>query len=148
MVWDDESSKQEELIATIKELHLPIELKSDYKLYSLRDIIEQVESLPQLELNVNEEIEINEPYINYNSRKTEITEKVKKIGQLQQKIKALRSYHDLVNLKIGDRHNIQENIPSSKNNIYDEIAKLRVIIEKFKSLDETKKQMLIELLNQ
>lgn len=117
---------------------ISVDLQSDYKIHSLREIISQVDNLPELKTK-----EGNDAYEFYSIKRSDLIGKVQRLEKLRKNNETLEKYEESINLKVGDRETILKNIPSSRNdNLSREITKLKIILEKFKGLDHTKLEKL------
>lgn len=125
---------------------MPINLQSDFKLYSLNEIISQISNLPEIK---SDEASNIENYDDYNNKRAELHQIINKIEETQRKIKLVKTYRELIKTKIGERSNIQKNLQTSKNTeLSNEINKLRVNMERYKTFNESQKQRFKELLHE
>lgn len=137
---EQQQSDQLDFIDFLKDLELPINLDTDYKIYSIRDLIDQIENLPEIG---EVEDSSNEGYENYNIKRQELLNKIKKINDLKRKTEIIRNYKSLIDLKIGGRSNIQKNIQTSTNTeLSNEITKLKINLERYRNLDDSQKKKL------
>lgn len=115
-------------------------MKNDYKLHSIDDIIQQIESLPSINA-------IDLDHENYESLRIELNSKINSIKSLKNRNNLLKSYLNLINLKIGNKFKIQKNLPSNKNTeLYQQFAILKINLAKLKNLDDSRKLKLKKLL--
>ncbi|ODQ62368.1 hypothetical protein WICANDRAFT_60428 [Wickerhamomyces anomalus NRRL Y-366-8] len=137
---------QQDLIDFLENLELPINLESDFKVYSIKDIIDQIENIPEIPQQQDEE---NEQFTQYNTKRQEILNKISQLENLKKKTGLVKNYKNLINLKIGERSNIQKNIQSSKNTeLSNEITKLRINLERYKTLNDAQKEKFKQLLHE
>lgn len=136
---------QQDLIDFLENLELPINLESDFKVYSIKDIIDQIENIPE----IPQQDEDNEQFTQYNTKRQELLNKINQLQSLKRKTELIKNYKNLINLKIGERSNIQKNIQSSKNTeLSNEITKLRINLERYKTLNDAQKEKFKQLLHE
>lgn len=137
---------QQDLIDFLENLELPINLESDFKVYSIKDIIDQIENIPEIPQQQDED---NEQFTQYNTKRQELLNKISKLQSLKRKTELIKNYKNLINLKIGERSNIQKNIQTSKNTeLSNEITKLRINLERYKTLNNAQKEKFKQLLHE
>ncbi|CAM9015400.1 unnamed protein product [Wickerhamomyces anomalus] len=73
---------QQDLIDFLENLELPINLESDFKVYSIKDIIDQIENIPEIPQQQDEE---NEQFTQYNTKRQEILNKISQLQNLKKK---------------------------------------------------------------
>lgn len=137
---------QQDLIDFLENLELPINLESDFKVYSIKDIIDQIENIPEIPQQQDED---NEQFTQYNTKRQELLNKISQLQKLKKKTELIKNYKNLINLKIGERSNIQKNIQTSKNTeLSNEITKLRINLERYKTLNDAQKEKFKQLLHE
>ncbi len=120
-------------------------MESDFKVYSIKDIIDQIENIPE----IPQQDEENEQFTQYNTKRQELLDKISQLQSLKKKTELIKNYKNLINLKIGERSNIQKNIQTSKNTeLSNEITKLRINLERYKTLNDAQKEKFKQLLHE
>lgn len=137
-----------EFIDLFKDLELPLDLKSDYKVYSLKEIIEQVSNLPEIKVEGDNGANGSKEKEEYNIKRKNLLSKIEQIQSLKEKTKLIQNYRQLIKTKIGERANVQRNLPTTKNSeLTLEINKLRVNLERFKNMNHEQKLKFKEILH-
>lgn len=89
----------------------------------------------------------DENYDEYSNMRKEVLDKVNELEQLRRKTELVKKYKHLLQTKIGERQSIQRNLPvAGRDELHEEMTKLRIILEKLVNLPESKKVKLKALL--
>ncbi|CCH42658.1 hypothetical protein BN7_2202 [Wickerhamomyces ciferrii] len=152
-ILKEEILDNEEFLQFFKDLELPINLQSDYKLYSLGDLIEQILTLPEIDTSSSKKISnLNKlKYDEYNNKRIQLITKIQKLQQLKEETQLLKNYNELLNIKLNGGDGINSNIRQNtlhKNNteLSNEITKLKINLQRFQTFDKNKKEKFQKIL--
>jgi hypothetical protein len=137
-LWSDQAEQHREALYEIEKADVPVHLQSEYKLYMLNDLIESVKFLPEVDGGNHEK---------YNLKRQELLNRVNRLEKLKRKKELTQKFKQFVQLKIGGRIDVQKVIKPHNRELRDEIAKLRIMLEKLNTLDGEGRKELIKLLN-
>jgi very-short-patch-repair endonuclease len=137
-LWSDRAEQHREALHEVEKADIPVQLQSDHKLYMLNDLIESVKLLPEVDGGNHEK---------YNLKREELLNRVGRLEKLKRKKELMQKFKEFVQLKIGGRIDVQKVIRPHNRELRDEIAKLRIMLEKLNTLDGEGRKKLKKLLN-
>lgn len=135
----EKAEQQRESVRQLDTISIPIDLQPNEKLYIMDEVVESVKLLPEL-------LEDDLKYRRYNQKRRELQEKSDKLESLKKRRATMKRYTKLIQLKIGERTDIQRVLNPHRNEIREELTKLTIMLEKLKSLEGEDKEKLKELL--
>lgn len=125
---DEQLEESKQVLTEFKKIVLPISLQSNYKVYSISEIMEQIEELPRVETGTEDSG--TKEYSWYNNKRTELIDKIKKLDLINKRIKLLNEYKAMLDTKLK---------LISDDKVLEKLDKVDSLVEKLSNPDIQKK---------